>query len=102
RASFVLPTAGGAWMTLSANSSDWPEISPDSRVIVAGDLGENVVSIDGAPPRPLLRPDGTPASAPSFEPAGGPDKAIFYDHDDSWLANADRSGDWVRDVNQSC
>ncbi|HYV65383.1 MAG TPA: hypothetical protein VE964_04015, partial [Myxococcales bacterium] len=70
------------------SESDWPVVSPDSRIIAdLAPSGSVVESIDGAPPEVIQAPHGQQLGWPNFEPAGG--KAIFSR---GWLANADGSG----------
>jgi len=102
-ASFSASVTGGPWTTISSNHGPsamsapvWVAISPDSRIIADQSVDGLVESIDGAPPRAVRSPVGGLLTGPIFEPAGALDKAIFFEHDGAWLANADGSGDWVK------
>jgi len=109
---YVACTDGGDWMPLSNDVysprflPDIPfglAISPDSRVIATSSLSQGVVaSIEGGPARVMTK-DGKSLlfAPPIFEPAGGHDRAIFYersaapDQPRQAIGNADGSGNWI-------
>ena len=100
---FTASTSDLRWTEVSAtgaNNSRFSTlaVSPDSRkVAIYGDQGL-VESVDGNAPR-VVGPPGRSLQYGQrlrFEPAGGLDKAFFFDaYANAWLANGDGSGDWL-------